>query len=100
MTIRGKGFIVLTDDNPATEYSSVAEAQDEAVRLYVGRSRNARVILYAPIAVLSPKIDKETEIKFTPFARKLKLTPADEELEQKALAEVEELLDNTPPAKE
>ena len=96
MTIRGKGFIVLTDDSNVPEYTSVAEAQDEAIRLYVSRSRNARVILYAPIAVISPKIDKDTELKFTPFAERVNLVPKADELEQQALAEVEDLLADKP----
>lgn len=84
MSLRGKGYIVLSSESTnVAEHATIEEATDEAVAQFVRSGKSARVIIYAPVGSLMPRLDPQTEVRFTSFGAELKrLGAAMEEVDQ------------------
>lgn len=99
MSLKAKGFIVLVEDQfdgrypgQPQEFDSFEEAQEEAIRLFIKSGKSQRAIVYASMAVIGPKLDKDTDFKLSKMA--LRLLPADHpaRVAQEAQEEVNKLL--------
>lgn len=69
--LRGKGFLVLEAGWVAKEHEcdTMEEATEEAARIYAATEGRMRVIIYAPVALVQPKLGPDTELKITDIGK-------------------------------